>query len=590
MSPSRSNRPKLLIPYLLIGLGVLAFMAAVVPAKLYLGAWTGWIAAPLCLAAALWLGRKVIGDTHELPAGPKYVFRFLGSGMVVSLIGAFSFTVTEGVNPYNALNITAAIVYINGWLLIGLLALVRWALTRRAAIPSVARQIIDEALGLRIVNGFLILFLLIIPALVFFLSPDQPVRYRIQQFLEYGLGITEILLAGFVVLFGAWSLTGEFTGKQVQVSLVKPLGRGAFLAGKCLGLVILSGLMLGIAGLSIYLFAVFYLAEQPAMDQLDALLVEQEVLTAREARPPRPPESLFRRVEQRLEEMLTTDTGRSLMIERGGQEAVRNELMQRELTQWRSMGPYRRSQRWQQDYYFDNLERARARGGFLSLRYKIKIKGEWGVQTRLAMVVNDGQAIKQFDSPLDIVQRIPIDTKFIPDTGTLKVTLVNLNQDVSVFFPDKELELLYAVDRFGPNYLRGLAILWVKLSFLVVLVLSVSTYLGFAVASLASGLIWVIASYSPYLMEAAGKFKARPEDEETVRLLTTAVRWVATSVSWLLSRFADYEPIGKLSDGRYIGWDQLFGCVGWIGLGWSLPLALMAWVIFRRRELARVQV
>ena len=168
---AQSSRPKLLIAYLLIWLAVIAVTALVVLAEMFLGSWTGWITAPLCLVAILAVGRKVLADTGEMPAAKQHLVRLAGSYFVVNLVGAFSLAVTEGINPYNALNLVAVIVFINGWLLVALLALARRALTRRHPVLSVARQTLDEARGLRVVNGFFLLFLLLIPMLVFCCRP-----------------------------------------------------------------------------------------------------------------------------------------------------------------------------------------------------------------------------------------------------------------------------------------------------------------------------------------------------------------------------------------------------------------------------------
>jgi len=66
---------------------------------------------------------------------------------------------------------------------------------------------------------------------------------------------------------------------------------------------------------------------------------------------------------------------------------------------------------------------------------------------------------------------------------------------------------------------------------------------------------------------------------------TAAGRWLATTLSQLLNRYARFSVTEALADGRLVSWSMVASCLGWIGLVWCGLTGLVAWRIFRAREL-----
>ena len=73
------------------------------------------------------------------------------------------------------------------------------------------------------------------------------------------------------------------------------------------------------------------------------------------------------------------------------------------------------------------------------------------------------------------------------------------------------------------------------------------------------------------------------------RLFDRLEAW-GSGIATSLQTFSRYSPSGWLVEGLRISWREVAGCFGWIGLAWGGSLAVLALLLFRRRELARVQV
>jgi len=455
---------------------------------------------------------------------------------------------------------------------------------------SVAGSVLREALHNKLAIVLLILEVLIIAGLPFIVGESDQLQYRIQQFMAYSLGLTAILLSLLTIFLACSTLSSEIRDKQIFTVMVKPIDRGSYLLGKWLGIVLLNAVLLTVAGGAIYSFIIFYMVQQPARDQLDALAVSEQVLTARVAAEPTPPEAVDAAVAERLERLLN-DQGQAYIEQRGGMLEIEEEIRQQVLTEWRSLGPYGRD-RYQSVFLFTNMQEAKKLGQSVQLEYKIKVSGEMeDRQTHIRFGAN-GRWLTPTPKqvPANIRQTELIPASWIDDQGRLELLVENRNPNASVSFPAKDgMQLLYKVDTFGPNFARGIVMMWFKLAFLAALGLAAASFLGFPVAVLLCLLVYAAASGSQFILESLGYF-AKPSPEGGVNIVSLMMKWIATAFTTPLESYGRYKPTGKLVEGLYISWTALGLCAAWIGLAWTGLAGLIAWGIFHRKELARVQV
>jgi len=473
---------------------------------------------------------------------------------------------------------------------------------------GVARTVIDEAMRMKLAVVFVALLLLILPMLPLMLTEDQPLRYRIQQFLGWSMLATYVLLSLMTIFVACNTLSSEVANRQIFTVAVKPIGRGTYLLGKWVGITLFNCVLLAVVGLAIYGFTTFYLTGLPANDAHDRGAIREEVLTARVAQRPHPPQPFEVRARERLEEMMQDSPGDILSlgeeaaVQQGvlspprelqqqlGLERARAQVLERVRKQWWSIGPYER-----ETYIFENLNRARDHGDFVQIRYKLNAsKRPDDNMIRVTALVNG--RLMPFVSPVDQFQVMPIPVQAIGEDGRLEITIANYNPSnpnahlgSTISFPEKEgLEVLYQVDSFGPNFLRAFGVIAVKLMFLAMLGLATATFLSFPVACMLAFLIFGGAAMSEYFLDSL-KYFGNPNSPD-VYYLEIPVKWLGYSFVTALRQFGQYDVITNVVEGRLVSWLTVARCLGWIGLVWTGLTLMVGWLIFRVRELARVQV
>lgn len=541
-------------------------------------------------------------------------------GLLVGL-GGVIYAITGTRPGESALALVVAGVWLAVWSFLLLLAVARQLLRRGPGPIGVARAVLEEAVRMKVALVFIALLLVVLPALPLTLGTDEPLRYRVQSFLSYSLAATGFLLSLMTIFLACGTLSWEIEGKQIFTTAVKPISRTSYLLGKWLGVVVLNAVLLTVAGGAIYGFTVFYLAEQPAQDEYDRVALEQEVLTARVSAPPSPAAPLERRVEQRLQNLdprAIFDYGEQVVQERGianaspqlleelGRERARERITQEVHTQARSVPPLESV-----TYIFSGLEDVKRRGaGFREETEQVAGQAEGGraegphrfVQLRYKIDASQGSApngipmmLRYNNNPHQLRMRvgqyhvISVPMEFIDDQGRLEVEVINpLEQNPTVTFAATDgLELLYPKDSFGANFVRAMAAKWIKLAFLAMLGLAAATFLGFPVACLLSLLVYFAAMASPYLVDAATPVGAQAE---ALTLVERGLNLFASSFAGALRAFAEYDPNGQIIDGRLFSWLDLGWCALIVGLGWTAAATVVGALIFRGRELARVQV
>jgi len=516
----------------------------------------------------------------------------------------------------------AAIAFVGMWTMVSLfiigLALIRLVLSGGTPLIGVARTLVDEAIRMKIALVFLVGMSLLIPFLPLFLDSTEQLRYRVKFFLSWSLGGTSILLSGLTIFLACWTICTEVESKQIFMTMVKPISRAQYLLGKWLGISLLNLLLVGIAGGTIY-FLTYSLAAQRAQTSFDRMAIQEQVLVARRVIKPTPPESLdipalFRAREAEMRISNPDMEGRDLTAKQ------QNEILTKIYADWHSIGP-----REQQTYVFEGMDNAKTFGRTVQLRWKPAMTTRPPDEmARMQIWLNgyaypyDSEANEHMLVPAKIrdVSTLDLPLESIDDKGILRLTILNpfiegMGENTISFAPGKDLEILYKVGSFEMNMARSLGIIWVQLVFLAILGLFTGTFLGFAVASLMSCAIYLVALSSAFLSESLGYFAGLPDkdlkalDKAFALFLEifkdasagkfkdaskTVIRVVGETFMAIVPSLSDYNPVPLVSDGREVSLDKLLWAVLTIGVIWGGGCAIGAWLVFRRRELARVTV
>ncbi|MCA9273636.1 MAG: hypothetical protein KDA31_11400 [Phycisphaerales bacterium] len=147
----------------------------------------------------------------------------------------------------------------------------RMLLGGKGPVRAIARNVLAEAVRLRLSVVFIVLLIFGLAALPGLLDSDQPLRYRVQSFMQFGTGGAFWLIALLTVFFSVSTVSTEQRDKIIWQTMTKPVASWRYLLGKWVGVVTLAGVLLAVSSSGVFLF-VEYLRNQPAIGEKEAFI------------------------------------------------------------------------------------------------------------------------------------------------------------------------------------------------------------------------------------------------------------------------------------------------------------------------------
>lgn len=487
-------------------------------------------------------------------------------------------------------------------------AMLSWPLQALA----VAHTVVKEASRTRIALAFITALLVLLPLLPLTLNPDDPLRFRIQTFISWSMGLTFFVCAGMTLFLSCGSVAFEIRDRQIWQLMTKPLGRLQYLLGKWLGVAAVNLVILMVSGVSIFTF-IQYLRTTPVPGNeetqfMDQLAVNDEVLTARIGAKPVYEALSSDELRKRVDDAIESDPD---LVDKDKVPLYKRLDKQRTIEQsYASLQRLIPAQE-QRTFRFTGLKAARGASATMTLRYRFHILGDDEHQVFHAAFfynLQEGETRRpdwQASYVPATTHAIPIPSDAIDADGNLTVTVRNLyvrtpeQQGLGaivggVNFEEKDFELLYKVDTFESNFLRAMLVMWIKLAVLAALGVSCAVFLSFPVACLLTFTIFVGGMLGPFLAEAL-QWYYPPEGGQmdwsspmlvTVWIFETITRQIALAIVFLLSAFGSYDPQEDLVQGRLISWGSVGLAASRLGMLWSGLSLIIGFLVLRKRELA----
>lgn len=465
---------------------------------------------------------------------------------------------------------------------------------------AVARNVLSEAVRIKVSLVFVILLMLLMALLPLLLNPEQPLRYRVQSFLQYATGGSFWVIAMLTLFFSASTVTLEQRDRVIWQTVTKPVAPWQYILGKWIGVVTLATVLMAVCATTTFLFTE-YLRSQPAMGESrayvaedgavisdDRLVLETQILAARRAITFQPPFEMndpdfVKAVEEYIKEQQKREPTFGETVSR--RQEVFNDLYKTATDAYRAIEPGRAER-----YMFTGLEGARRTGSPLTFRYRVDMGSNRPDQTaKVTFVFNrSGQIVRE--TGLGNWHTISLTPAAIADDGTVEVIVYNADLDtgfvnpLTISFPRDGMELSYSQGSYRGNFVRVMLVLLVKLAFLSMLTICVSTFVSFPVACLVSIGVFLMAEGAGFLKEALENYSTISKDGE-VLILQTIATWIATGVQWVFNIYGELKPTGRLVDGRLLSFGTMSGGI-MVLVVWTAVLYGAAVAIFRKRELA----
>jgi hypothetical protein len=561
--------------------------------------WVGLsVGAAVCLAA-VWLGLGLTGlgllVLIGLISGPM----FLAGRLIPPEVSAWGGRLRETGK-------FVAGVGVLGFAFLALMQGLRALLGGPWAITAIARNVVNEAVRMRVSVVFIVMLLFMLAALPGLLDEDTPLRYRVQSFLQYGSGGSFWIIAILTLFLAVGTVAFEQRDKIIWQTMTKPVAGWQYLLGKWLGVVGVSAVLLAISSSGVFLF-VEYLRNQKALGEVepyiaasgpiteDRFVLENQVLRARAARTPLMPqmtaESAAAELQERIDRVRQADPNWVQTEENVQQLYVAMEQERR--TAFLAIEPGA-----QERYTFTGLSGAKAEGTPLTLRYRIDFGSNDPRETYRVSFLIPNQTPAVQEVPGGQTMTINISPVAIDDQGNLSIVAVNgdvlryfenpqdpgWTNDITMSFPPDGLEAYYAVGSYRLNFLRVMIVLWLKLAFLAMVAVWAATFLSFPVASLVAFGVFLIAESAGFLTRSLEYF-ASVDAQGNVDYWRLLVRGIAAPVAGTFRFYAELRPTANLVDGRLVSWSTVVLAAGVLG-GLAALLYALAVGIFRNRELA----
>ncbi|MBX3322637.1 MAG: hypothetical protein KF757_06570 [Phycisphaeraceae bacterium] len=509
-------------------------------------------------------------------------------------------------------------------LLIGIVALtasftalmqgVRILLSGPGPVMAIARNVLAEAVRMRVSLVFIVLLIFGLAALPGVLDSGQPLRYRLQSFLQYSTGGSFWLIAVLTLVFGVTTLSNEQRTRVIWQTMTKPVPAWKYLLGKWIGIVALQGVLLSVCCTGIFLF-VEYLRSQPAYGEVqayvaadggvseDRLILETQVLTAVRRVDPVNPYSpsdpdFLEAVEEfiRRERVLNPEFA-TYPAERA---KVQSDLFKSLVQSYRSIDPI--NEMVGEMYTFTGLERAKARDLPITLRYRVDAAGNRPDEFYiLSFLMPTGQIITR-RTALGINHTITLSPEYIgqpahENPGELSIRVYNGELRVTpdgvpfitpnpatITFPPGGIEIAYRASGFQINFVRVAGVLWIKLAFLAMLSIWAATFLSFSVASLVAISVFLMAESAGFLTKSMESFSTTDHSGKEV-LLKQLAAIVSTIVARFFSVYSELRPVDRLVQGRIMSWQTVAVAVVVLSIV-TFVLYAIGVAIFRKRQLA----
>lgn len=538
---------------------------------------------------------------------------YLGLAALASII-AGPLTLIEATRGFGQLLIGGVILTASFSIL---MQAMRLALGGGSPTMAIARNVLAEAVRMKISVVFIVLLVFLLAGLPGFLDESQPLRFRVQSFLQYSVGGSFWVIALMTIFFAVGTVAFEQRDRIIWQTMSKPVRPIEYILGKWIGVMGLNAVLLTVSASGIFLFTE-YLRNQPAQEEVrafvplrpemgittDRMLLESQVLVARAGAEPDPPQIRSEMVEQAVQRQvedaisrdasLAGDERRLRDLRYGIEQAQIRELRDR----YRSIAPgdYR-------VFTFSGLGNAKELNRSLTLRYKINAGGD--DPTRLYRVLFRVQAS---GFPRDYVRQVVLNqtqtisfypiiedergrvSEAITDDDQLILEVYNGNpftgevNPLSIRFPPEGLEILYPAGSYEMNFVCVMAALWVKLGFLAAVAIAAGTFVSFPVACMIGLVVLFAAETSGFLMTALQEYPFfKPSGE--FDLVGALFRAPAYPIAWMFQTYAELRPTTSLVEGRLVPWDRMLGSALIIA-GWIAAVLGIAWAIFRKRELA----
>ena len=457
------------------------------------------------------------------------------------------------------------------------------------SIWAVATNTLKQAIRMKIAAVFIILLIVLLPAMGVSMTGDGTLKGKLQTFVSYGFSLTSFLLSLLTIVVSVYSLTSDIQQKQIYTVVTKPIRRFQLLLGKLLGVILLDVALLILFSAVIYA-VIIYTPKFYRASPAELAHANNEFFTARAGLIP-PEVDVTQEVIDTYNRLEKTG---QLPLGVSDNKVSRKNYIE-ELTQSIKFGKQAVAVGHDLVWEFNNVKPLDPNQSlFIRFKYDVSVNppdlqvfGRWfaGDDRQLKYGAKVQTPIYTFDRK-DLIRtfyEIEVPADAVAEDGYLAVGFFNvpLNNTVVIFPPKDGLEVLYKADTFTANFLRAVLLILFRLIFLACLGILASTFLSFPVAVLLCLVIFFTGTISGFCLESFDYLS---------RNLSSVYSYTVRPIVQLLPQFDKFSPTKFLVPARLLSWSLLAKVVFSLICIKAVLLWLAALLIFSYKEIAKVIV
>ncbi|MHC4834649.1 MAG: ABC transporter permease [Planctomycetota bacterium] len=453
------------------------------------------------------------------------------------------------------------------------------------SIWAVARNTLAQAVRMKIAAVVVLLLLILLPLMSMVMDGDGTLLGKLRTFTSYGLGLISMLLCILTIAVSTFTLSNDIKRKHIFLVITKPIRRWELVVGKLLAIVFLNIVLLGVFSGIVY-GCTLLIPRISDASEMEKMRADAEFFTARVGVESfLDKEQLKEKAQKHYKEL--KDSGQ-IPEEMSYQRAIR-ELLGQEVMKAQKVDPGEVKE-W--DFENVRVKNPDDPNALIFVRCQFRVTVPPPDETVFGMWrIGDLRQLKiggKVVTPIYNVERraavrtaqefvIPADA--IAEDGYLGLAFYNnpaLNKTTII---PEDLKVLYRTGSFTENFFRAVLMVLVRLVFLAVLGISLTTWLSFPVAILVCVLVFFVGLTNGFILDAIDSLGA-----------TAGIVYSLTvkPLLWLLPQFdGDYNPNSYIVDGRTIRWGFLLMNAVTALLAKGLLVLIAGCLIFSRREVAK---
>ncbi len=450
---------------------------------------------------------------------------------------------------------------------------------------AVSRLTVGAAFRYRLVLVLIALLVGAVVVLPTIIKHDETAQGFTQILLTYTLGVTTAILSLVTLWLACGTLARDVDECQMQMVASKPIPRWQIWLGKWFGIMLLNGMLLGVAGGAAYLLMQWRATQLPPPLQQS---LRNNVLTARAA-VREPARDLNREVEALIRERLPELQSKEVNLEEFRRQAL--EMIKAKQT----LVPPDHLRRFRLDFK-QVADRVRGQSVFLRLKFHtLELSPKRPYQFEIAAGPPESAQRRVVFPSLAAETQHEIEVGSVPldADGMLIVDIAN-RSDSPIIIPFEDgFEVLYREGGFGLNYVRALLVIACGLGLLAAIGLSAASFLSFPVAAFLATTVLILGLSTGTLKSVVEDRTVMGFEHESNRQLYPLVDALMVPVFQLLLNAVNlvqqFSPIDAVSSGRSITWMDLSRAFVLVVLVLGGAFAAVGIVAFTRRELATAQ-